>query len=272
MTTIVRRKNKMKPIFIAVAALIFAILGFDAAQASLSPHRAHGTPGALYVRAAQRALIAKGLLAQTKPALLEKSEFKQAHWERVPAVDAATMQTSFEFARDEKPHVDEASRPRRATWLYPDDGCFVRAVVAADLITKKSAVQPMKIFAFGTLKVKTANSVIGEVEWWYHVAPITKVVDAVNGTEKFYVYDPAIQPKNPMEVTAWLKTMNAPDIDVAICATDAYDPDSDCAIGEANPTTRAQTEAAWFLPSEWSRLEELGRNPVDELGAKPPWL
>jgi hypothetical protein len=158
MTTTVRTKNKLKPIFIVVAAILFAILGFDAAHASLSPHRAPGTPGALYIRAAQKALVTRGLLAQTEPVLTEKSEFKKAHWERVPAVDAATMQKSFEFARDEKPHTDEALRPRRATWLYPDDGCFVRAVVAADLISQKSMVQPMKIFAFGTLSVKTANS------------------------------------------------------------------------------------------------------------------
>jgi hypothetical protein len=182
------------------------------------------------------------------------------------------MQASFEFARDEKPHTDEALRPRRATWLYPDDGCFVRAVVAADLITKKSIVQPMKIFAFGTLKVKTANSPNGEVEWWYHVAPITKVVDATSRVEKFFVYDPAIQPKYPLEVTEWLKTMNAPDINVAICATGTYDPDSDCALGDANPMARAQNEASWFLPSEWLRLEDLGRKPSEELGPKPPWL
>lgn len=264
--------KKMKPVIILLAALLFALLGFEAAQASLSPRRAAGTPGAVYLRAAQDSAKSKGLLAQSRSVVSERSSFSKARWERVPMVDAATMQASFEFARDEKPHTDEELRSRRATWLYPDDGCFVRAAVATYFIDQISNVKPMKIFAFDTLTAKTPNSPDGQVQWWYHVAPITKVVDAVTMKETFYVYDPALQPKAPMEVTAWLQAMNAPNAEVAICASDSYDPDSDCDRGDADAVGRAQNEASWFLPSEWWRLKELGRDPEAELFAKPPWL
>ncbi|CAN5480606.1 hypothetical protein BH10BDE1_BH10BDE1_24510 [soil metagenome] len=271
--TLTTRKVTPKVALLTVAAAIAALmLGMASAQAGLSPVRRHGAPASVYLRAAYDALNLRGLQGQAGPVLFEKSSFKNAHWERVPPIDSTVMQTSFEFARDEKAHTDENLRARRATWLYPDDGCFVRAVMAADFIAKKSNVKPMKIFAFDNLTVKTANSPSGEVEWWYHVAAITKVVDAASGTEKFYVYDPAIQPKAPMEVTDWLKAMHAPNAQIAICATDAYDPDSNCETGEADAKGRAQNEASWFLPSEWSRLEELGRDPKAELGEKPPWL
>jgi hypothetical protein len=186
---------------------------------------------------------------------------------------AEDLQPSFEIARDEKAFEDlDASRVgrRRSTWLYPDDGCFVRAVIAADTIGKSLNVKTAKIFAFGDLSVRTQNSPLGEVGWWYHVAAIAKVKEASG--EKYYVYDPAIEPNKPIEVKEWLEAMNSPNAEVAICSGDAYDPDSDCAKGERNSYSRAQREATIYLDAEWYRLEALGRQPTRELGAFPPWL
>jgi hypothetical protein len=91
-----------------------------------------------------------------------------ANWSRVPSISEADLQVSFEKVREERFFTDEFTRNRRATWLYPDDGCFVRATVADDMIGKLSPANPTaKIFAFGNLQVQSTNSPSGAVEWWY---------------------------------------------------------------------------------------------------------
>ncbi len=242
------------------------------ANAGLSAARLKGVPAELYVHSAKKTLKANGYLSESGPALYEKGEFTKAAWDRAPEVSAADLQASFELARDEKMFTDSEKRKRRATWMYPDDGCFVRAQVAADVFEKTTGKKAAKIFAFDNLTVKTANSPDGEVGWWYHVAAIAKVVDPLTKKEAFYVYDPAIDMKKPMEVRDWLKAMNSPNAEVAVCTGDAYDPDSDCGAGTGSPLGRAINEAQWFMPSEWYRLEELGRDPKRELGEFPPWL
>lgn len=260
--------------FSLLAILLSVSLGgLPSAFASLSAHRPSHAPFELYLRAAQVASVANGHFSERGPVVFEKGKFSDAAWERVPLLSAQDLQTSFEIVRDEKLFDDpDAARKnlRRATWLYPDDGCFVRAAVAADMIERLVSVNSAKIFAFGNLNVKTDNSPSGEVGWWYHVAAIAKVNES--GVDKFYVYDPAIQPKKPMEVKAWLKAMDSPDADIAICSGDAYDPDSDCASGQADAFGRAKSEAPTFLGSEWYRLDSLGRKPARELGDFPPWL
>ncbi len=262
----------MKFILIILALLGSLTIG-PSAHASLSAHRPSHVPFELYLRAAQVASIANGHFGERGPAVFEKGKFSNAAWDRVPLLSAQDLQTSFEVVREEKlfddPQVSRKSR-RRATWLYPDDGCFVRAAVAADMIENLVGVTAAKIFAFGNLNVKTDNSPSGEVSWWYHVAAIAKVNES--GVDTFYVYDPAMQTKKPMEVKAWLKAMDSPDAEIAICSGDAYDPDSDCASGQANPFNRAKSEAPMYLQAEWYRLDSLGRNPSRELGDFPPWL
>ena len=247
-------------------------IGLTEVQASLSASRPLAVSAEIFLRAARQASVSRGHLSARGPVLWEKGDFKNAEWNRVPEIKISELQSSFEIARNEKFFVDSESRQRRATWLYPDDGCFVRAVVAVNMIEKAVGIKAAKIFAFDNLRVETVNSPTGEVGWWYHVAAITKTVDPVTKTETFHVYDPAIQPKRPLEVREWLKAMNSPNAEIAICSGDSYDPDSDCATGSPSVLNRARNEAQWYLPNEWFRLEELGRDPAQELGDKPPWL
>lgn len=254
-------------------AAMFMVTTFltESADAGLSAARRPHAPAALYIGKARLSSILNGN-SRDGTVLWEKTEFKKAAWNRVPAVAATDLQPSFELARDEKPLTDDQNRARRATWLYPDDGCFFRATIAADYFRKVLAVKPAKIFAFGGLSVSTPNSPDGSVTWWYHVATIAKVVDATSKAETYYVYDPAISANQPMNVKDWLRAMNAPDAEIAICSGDAYDPDSQCENGQADTYGRAQSEASTYLMNEWSRLEELGRDPAKELGDSPPWL
>lgn len=297
------RRSFLSTLLVFAAASGFSNTSFATAataESDSSAARPSGVPAELLIRKAQersrpqRQRLSSGQkVAGIGPVVWAKSSFDEATWSRVPAISEVDLQASFEIVREEKFFTDEVSRKRRATWLYPDDGCFVRATVADGLIAKllqppaapmpptpTTAVPTAKIFAFGNLRVQTANSPSGEVEWWYHVAAIAKVrtTTSTGATDEYYVYDPAISPKAPMPVKAWLTTMVGPNlgnIEIAICAGGAYDPYSHCESNDPSARQysleRAHREAHQFLPEEWDRLEVLGRDPNLELGSNPPW-
>lgn len=180
------------------------------------------------------------------------------------------MQKRFEEMRDLR-FMQLQSKPnflRRISWLYPDDGCFARAQVAVRNLIRANYPAPSKIFVFGDLSVATANSPYGSVTWWYHVAPLVEV-DGVK-----YVLDPAIEPAHPLPLAQWLakQSPNPGQLSVAVCGSGSYHPYDDCARVNDGDESQAQVEQEWFLDSEWSRLEELSRDPEKELGDNPPWL
>jgi hypothetical protein len=157
---------------------------------------------------------------------------------------------------------------RRSSWLYPDDGCFARAGLAIMNFAQWALPVPSKIFVFGDLVVKTANSPSGSVSWWYHVAPIVQV-----GADK-YVLDPALEPTHPLKLEDWLAKMSVDvhRLEVAICASGSYTPDDRCDHVTDGVEAVAAGDQIGYLQDEWFRLEELKRDPTRELGAEPPWL
>jgi hypothetical protein len=212
-----------RPIFSTVLVLAVALGFLNQAHATpASAARPNGVPAELFIdkaREQSKSLLSQSVFRRNKaigngPVVWAKSSFAEATWSRVPTISESDLQASFEMVREEKFFTDEVARQRRATWLYPDDGCFVRATVADSLIAKvlqspaSPAVSTAKIFAFGNPQVRTTNSPIGTVEWWYHVAAISKVTKATSGgpQDEYYVYDPAIDPQAPIPVKAWLST------------------------------------------------------------------
>lgn len=240
-----------------------------------SARRPVGVDGhALANRHRQRAGVINGRVSGTTPsasdtALDRKALLADTDLTNVPEIEESKLQEMFEAVRDDKhfQHTDGDGNPmaRRASWLYPDDGCFTRAVVAVDVVNSKYNVKPQKIFAFGNLDVKTANSPYGSVQWWYHVAGIIKAGKEV------YVIDPALDPVKPTPVADWLAMMTDPNIEIALCNGDAYEPYATCDVNNSNTSSKAASDAPWYLDAEWRRLEELGRKPAEELGDNPPW-
>jgi len=157
--------------------------------------------------------------------------------------------------------------PRRSSWLYPDDGCWARAALFSENMETWNYPRAFKIFAFGNLDVKTANSSQGHVSWWYHVVPGA----VVNG--HVTVFDPAIEPKNPVTLEEWLLKM-VPDlasVRVSICSPKTYTPSSDCQAPLDTEENRAVADQTNYLYAEWQRLLSLKRDPTKELGDSPPW-
>lgn len=173
--------------------------------------------------------------------------------------------SEFRRVRDTRLLRTNTSFPRRGFWFYPDDGCYVRAALMNRLSYLGGKKTPGKVFAFGNLRMKTANSPRGVVGWWYHVAPIVQV-----GKTK-YVFDPAMEISRPLTLDEWVQRMGiSRNIRVSVCASGAYVPGSLC-----NTVSRGESysisHSNMFLDREWQRLSLLKRDPKRDLGPNPPW-
>ena len=206
---------------------------------------------------------------------LTSPDYEAQPWDeyKFPAItqwsDKKQIKEAFVYIRDTRFidwYLDDEFFPRRSTWLYPDDGCFARADLAKQNAIAANFPTPHKVFAFGDLNVKTKNHPNGKVSWWYHVAPI-----AFDG-KQYYVLDPALNYKKPLPLKDWLKLMNKDykTIKIAICHPDSAVPNDDC-YAPFGFSDQMREYQEYYLPAEWSRLVQLKRDPVKELGEKPPW-
>lgn len=190
--------------------------------------------------------------------ILESNELSPA---RLKMVFDSLRDTRFFKVRDMK-------KERRLSWLYPDDGCFVRADLAARYLKEKFNVNSKKIFAFGDLISQTPNHPDGVVTWWYHVANLIQFENDV------LVIDPAVNPYEPMSFNDWQAAIGGgsqKDIEYSICHNGTFDPDDSCKKTVPLQLDYAQNEQYRFLEKEYKRLIELKRDAESELGDFPPW-
>ena len=168
------------------------------------------------------------------------------------------------------PDPEVKNNTRRISWMYPDDGCFIRAEwLAKKFAAEVESPQLSKIFAFGDLSVSTKNHPSGRVSWWYHVVVGWKVGTSI------MVYDPAIEPMRPLPLANWIGAMssNPSGVKIAICGAGTYGPSTECSTAKSTMSDReAVGTAQGYLREERARLIELNRKPDVELGNNPPWL
>ncbi len=261
----------MKIVFKGASFLLLAF--WSLAAWSASPMSQARLPGENWHDAAARAMRTLGLDAAALPgstAYDARTPLNEIHLTGVPSWEnESVMNRRFEAVRDFR-FLKSGEHPnflRRITWLYPDDGCPVRASYVGQVFQDQNVTRPAKVFAFGDLAVETDNSPDGIVQWWYHVAPLI-VVDG-----KPYVLDPSIHPSAPLSLREWLESMgDSSAIEVAICNAYTFSPDSSCLKAPASEDNYAKQLGSYFLSEEWSRQSYLGRNPTDVLGEHPPWM
>lgn len=186
-----------------------------------------------------------------------------------PSYSAAELSAAFFAARDTR-FIDAADQRglwRRASFLYPDDGCFARAAAMNELLADDGFSRPKNVFAFGWLRALTPNSPWGEVSWWFHVAPL------VMSGGVAYVLDPSIEASRPLTLAEWIDAQ-APreQVEVSVCSAFATSPSDLCGAQQREGAWyRAQEDEVWYLGAEWDRQVELGRDPWVVLGSSPPW-
>lgn len=253
--------------------LIAACVGQTGTAYSVNPNSAIRQPGVSYEVYKSRAhsmAQPKEFAAEGDTPMDHARKFKRGGLPHlVKWANLDELRTQFERVRDTRWIID-GERPnflRRPSWMFPDDGCYARAALVNRMLSKGNGPVPNKVFAFGDLTARTENTSHGTVNWWYHVAP---VVD-VDG--EAYVLDPSIEPRRPLSLKEWLGRMgpNPGEIEVAICGSGSYSPYDQCDRDTDGEEVLAQQDQKGFLQMEWYRIEELRRNPVNELGDNPPW-
>lgn len=211
-----------------------------------------------------RSLAAPYFSSQTQNGYNPRSlpEEQIVEWESLEV-----LQNFFEKMRDERFLETETSFARRISWLYPDDGCYTRAALMIEKAREFSLPIPNRVFLYGNLKVVTPHSPQNYVTWWYHTAPIVKI-DGKN-----YVLDAALNSDHPLLLEDWihLQTGNGDYRELRFCTPFTYDPGHSCTQSTLDTAPLAYREIKKFLRYEWSRQEELGRDPYEILGEKPPW-
>ena len=193
-------------------------------------------------------------------------------WSNGSQANLAELTLSFLEIRDQRIYQDteRPGWPRRMAFLFPDDGCHVRAALFNQELEKRGLSRGHKIFAFGSIRIPSSHHPDGEVLWWFHVAPIFKL------PEGLYVADPALFPSAPIRLKDWLKFL-APDRDLTqlrmvTCDAFAHNPASRCMGGSTGMDKGAiKQHNDELLHYEWVRQERLGRDPVRILGDFPPW-
>ena len=192
-------------------------------------------------------------------------------WLEGDPLAAKKLSDAFKIIRDERTFNDPEHKdfPRRIPWLFPDDGCYVRAAIFDQEIERLGYPRGWKIFAFGTFWINTSNHPDGQVMWWFHVAPVFRLADGL------YVTDPSLFPDGPIKMKDWLKFL-APDhdmmkIQMVTCDPLSFSPHSRCIGGGNGMDKGAIRQMPDFLYFEWNRQVKLGRDPLLVLGDQPPW-
>ena len=185
---------------------------------------------------------------------------------------AAKLEEAFQKVRDVKIYTDLSHThfKRRATWLYPVDGCYTRAAHMARGLERLKFIKPGKVFAFGTwatLRAKTPYAPNGKAWWSFHTAAAYRLGN------RAMVLDPSIDPTRILPFEEWVGLI-APDaskISVSICDGNAYSPSQTCIGGSNKQDYWAVDSLTGYLDDEWSNLVNLGHDPVKLLGESPPW-
>ena len=157
--------------------------------------------------------------------------------------------------------------PRRLSWLYPQDGCYLRAEVLKNKLIEFNYAEAKKLYVFGDLVADTNNTETGKVAWWFHVVVVVTV------GEQVYVFDPAIDPSHVLILDDWISKLGA-DVDnlkFSLCDANTFGPFNSCDQPSRMPEFVLTFLNGIFLDLEWMNLNKLGREADDELQEHPPW-
>jgi hypothetical protein len=105
--------------------------------------------------------------------------------------------------------------PECVPFLFPDDGCWVRAHAMSNRIRRERKVETGKAWIYGDLRVGTPNHPDCVVSWDFHVAPVVRVGD---GSDDLLVIDPSVMGR-AVPIAEWKATLG--DAKACVQVTDA---------------------------------------------------
>ena len=189
-------------------------------------------------------------------------------FDSVPEAPLAEIRRVFARVRDTQ-MIRDPGHPgllRRATWLYSNDGCFVRATLGAELFEREPDVfrKLKKVYVFGG-RLRAAGVWVSRdwsqntLSWIYHVALVMKASE--DGMTR--VLDPALDPTGPLTFDNWrARFVTSPsDAIWSVCSPYTFGPNEDCAADAWPKRSGGVSLKDWktyFLDDEWNNLESRG--------------
>lgn len=122
-------------------------------------------------------------------------------------ITALTKKQSDELVRRMRGRACSLPIPdsRSIPFLYPDNGCWVRAQRMCELMAETGIVAG-KIWIYGDLQVRTANHQNGIVRWDWHVAPVVRL----SGSSQYRVIDPGLSDEKSLSRSEWVRAQGDP--------------------------------------------------------------
>jgi hypothetical protein len=117
---------------------------------------------------------------------------------KLPWIDPSRVQGLFDSLAPATCPLPEAKEDC-VPYLFPDNGCWVRAHLICIHLREKHKVEAGKVWVFGNLETATPHHKTGRVKWEMHVAPVVRVG---NGPGDLRVLDPSVF-CGPASVASW---------------------------------------------------------------------
>ena len=260
----------MRLLFSVWIATFFLSLSSLGAGSYTSLYPAHPAarrlPGETYVDALIRILPP---LADESSASARGLPYTGLSFDSVPELGSMEkLNEIFTRIRDARNWIwdDQPTFSRRLTWLYPADGCYMRASYMNELFKSWGYPEPRNLLIFGDLNAKTPYE---DVQWVYHVAPLFKV------NSQPFIIDPSMNFNRPLTIPEWVLRMtdSVDNPAYALCSSYTVAPTDNCDLSSDpwDPSDRRGILEN-YLGLEWTNLKDLlGRPPSDVLGSQPPW-
>ena len=195
----------------------------------------------------------------------------------VPSWSRKEVMEGFYLVRDHKhlPCSNVVGNKRAIPWLYPENGCFVKAALARRLLALKGYPNIRKLFVFGDFKYKSRWAETGYVSFKFHVAVATRVGDEI------YILDPSVEYERPLLLLDWCQKLTSEsqnsNIEYSLCNDMTVSHNSECdEVDERNeigvrkelPHTM-EFFAMEYLAKEYENIHQLGLDPKTLLAIKP---
>lgn len=180
------------------------------------------------------------------------------------------VQATFEAARDRR-NLRWVVMPkflRRTTFLYPQDGCFLRAALMNKALMAQFISPLPKLFVFGNLKAESLYEKGHSIYWYFHVALALRFQGEV------FIIDPSLNNQRPLALVEWYNLMGvrSSDVEIRICDTQSYSPFDRCVGGQGFLEEKQRDDhVQYYLAAEWNNLEKLGFEPEKLLNHLPLW-
>ena len=202
-----------------------------------------------------------------------KTALMKVDFSSIPSWSQEEVTEGFHLVRDHKflPCSNVVGNKRAIPWLYPENGCFLRAALSRRLLSLKGYAGIKKLFVFGDFKYKSKWAETGYVAFKFHVAVATRV------EREIYILDPSVDYEKPLLLLHWSQRLTSESqnktIEYSLCSDLTVSHNSECnemeesnevGIRRGMPHTM-EFFAMEYLAKEYENIHQLGLDPKREL-------